>query len=68
MSIVDDPLTSKQVEVDMTVRALMLSAMALNDFRRDNEGRRYIIDSVSDIELTRDRLSAIIDDVQGRRP
>lgn len=65
MSILDDPMTSKQVEVDMTVREIVVSTQALNDLRRDNEGRRYVIEQIGDIELTRDILSRIVDDVRG---
>ena len=65
MSIAD-PMDSIEVAVEMRMVGLMSATQFLDEKRRDNAARQSIIDNASDIELVRDRLSRILDDVGGK--
>ena len=65
MSIAD-PMESVEVAVEMRLVGLMSATQFLDQMRRDNAARQSIIDNASDIELVRDRLSRILDDVGGK--
>ena len=62
-----DPMTTAEFRVEHAIRNLMDATQELNDLRRSNEARHSLMDrrNASDIELVRDRLSRIIDDVRG---
>lgn len=62
----NDHVNSVEVAVDMTMHELMSATNFLCDKRRNNEARQFIIANASDIELVRDRLSRILDDVGGK--
>ena len=65
MSIAD-PMDTIEVAVEMRMVGLMSATQFLDEKRRDNAARQSIIDNASDIELVRDRLSRILDDVGGK--
>ena len=66
MSTVADPMDSIEFAIETRVVSLVSLAEFLDDNRRDNTLRQSIIDNASDIELARDRLSRILDDVGGK--
>lgn len=66
MSIAADPMESVEVAIEMRMVGLMSATQFLDEKRRDNEARQSIIANASDIELVRDRLSRILDDVGGK--
>ena len=66
MSIVADPFDSIEVAIEMRLVGLMSATQFLDEKRRDNAARQSIIANASDIELVRDRLSRILDDVGGK--
>ena len=57
---------SIEFAIETRVVSLVSLAEFLDDNRRDNTLRQSIIDNASDIELARDRLSRILDDVGGK--
>lgn len=61
MSIAEDAT----IVADMAIRDMMVSTKALNELRTNNEGRQVLVNQAEDIELTRDLLSRILDDVRG---
>jgi len=61
MSIAEDAT----IVADMAIRDMMVSTQALNELRTNNEGRQVLVNQAQDIELTRDLLSRILDDVRG---
>jgi hypothetical protein len=67
MSIAD-PMDTTEFRIGHTIRNLCSAVTDLDDLRRSNEARRDLQDatSLSDIELCRDRLSRILDDVGGK--
>lgn len=62
-----DPMESKEYEVEQTLRNLMESVKDLDLLRVSNEGRGILAhpECVFDLELSRDKLSRILDDVRG---
>ena len=66
MSTVADPMDSIEFAIETRVVSLVSLAEFLDDNRRDNTLRQSIIDNASEIELARDRLSRILDDVGGK--
>ena len=65
MSIAD-PMESIDFAVETRVVSLVNIAEFLDHNRRNNLMRQSIIDNASDIELVRDHLSRILDDVGGK--
>lgn len=65
MSIAD-PMESIEFAVETRVTSLMSLAEFLDEKRRDNTLRQSIIDNSGFIEIARDRLSRILDDVGGK--
>lgn len=65
MSIAD-PMESIDFAVETRVVSLVNIAEFLDHNRRNNLMRQSIIDNASDIELARDHLSRILDDVGGK--
>lgn len=65
MSIAD-PMESIDFAVETRVVSLVNIAGFLDHNRRNNLMRQSIIDNASDIELARDHLSRILDDVGGK--
>lgn len=65
MSVLDDPMESAAFEAETQLHSLVSSSVELERLRRDNECRPWLIANREEIELTRDRLSLIIDDVRG---
>lgn len=63
-----DPMETTEFRVEHTINNLYASVRDLNDLRRSNEGRREIQNgsSLIDIEVCRDQLSRILDDVGGK--
>jgi hypothetical protein len=61
-----DPMDTIEFAVESRMVGLMSATKFLDEKRRDNEGRKSIISCASDIELVRDRLSRILDDVGGK--
>ncbi len=60
-----NPFDSDEVDIDMAINSLFSGAAVLNSKRIDNEARQYVMQNASDIELCRDQLSRILDDVRG---
>lgn len=65
MSIAD-PMESFDFAVETRVVSLVNIAEFLDHNRRNNLMRQSIIDNASEIELARDHLSRILDDVGGK--
>ncbi len=65
MSIAD-PMESIDFAVETRVVSLVNIAEFLDHNRRNNLMRQSIIDNASEIELARDHLSRILDDVGGK--
>lgn len=65
MSIAD-PMGSIDFAVETRVVSLVNIAEFLDHNRRNNLMRQSIIDNASEIELARDHLSRILDDVGGK--
>jgi hypothetical protein len=67
MSIVD-PMETTEFRVGHAIRNLCSAIADIDDLRRSNEARRELQDttSLADIELCRDRLSRILDNVGAR--
>lgn len=61
-----DPMESIEVAIEMRMVGLMSATQFLDEKRRDNAARQSIIANALDIELVRDRLSRILDDVGGK--
>lgn len=61
-----DPMVTPEFAIEQGMRELFACTEFLDKMRRDNEARQSIIANVSDIELVRDRLSRILDDVGGK--
>ena len=61
----EDPGESMEFAIDDSIRNLFAAASILNIKRHDHNARPYIKDSMPDIEIVRDKLSTIIDDVRG---
>lgn len=63
-----DPMETTEFRVDHAIHNLCSAVGDLDDLRRSNEARRELQDemSLADIELCRDRLSRILDDVGGK--
>lgn len=61
-----DPMESIEFAVETRVVSLVSLAEFLDEKRRDNTLRQSIIDNASDIEMARDRLSRVLDDVGGK--
>lgn len=59
-----DPPDTIEFAVEMELRGLMLATDEIDKYRRSNEGRQIVIANVGDLELTRDKLSRILDDVR----
>ena len=66
MSIAADPMMTTEFAIEQGMRELFACAELLDEMRRNNEARQSIIANASDIELVRDRLSRILDDVGGK--
>lgn len=64
--IISDRVNTTEVAIDMTIHELISATNFLNEKRLINSARRFIIANASDIELVRDRLSRILDDVGGK--
>lgn len=62
-----NPMETKEFEVEHSLRNLMNSVTDLDQLRLSNEGRGILVhpECVGDLELSRDRLSRILDDVRG---
>jgi hypothetical protein len=65
MSILEDHTQSTEVTTEMAIVELFGATKTIDEMRRSNEGRHAIIGNLNDIELVRDRLSRIVDDVRG---
>lgn len=67
MSIVADPMDTVEFRADHAIRNLCLAVSEIDDLRRSNEARGSLMHDMSrnDIELSRDRLSRILDDLGG---
>jgi hypothetical protein len=61
----NDPADTIEVAVELEMRGLMLATQSLDEYRRSNAGRQALIDNRGDLELTRDMLSRMLDDVGG---
>lgn len=61
----DDPANSMEVAVDQRLVGLFSATKFLDEKRKDRNARLYIIENASDLELVRDKLSRILDDVRG---
>lgn len=55
-----------EVAVEMELRGLMVATDEIDKYRRSNEGRQVVMANFADLELTRDKLSRILDDVGGK--
>ena len=68
MSTVADPMDTTEFRVGHAIHNLCSAIADLDDLRKSNEARCELQDttSLSDIELCRDRLSRILDDVGAR--
>lgn len=66
MSTVADPMESIDFAVETRVVSLVSIAEYLDQNRRNNIMRQSIIDNASEIELARDHLSRVLDDVGGK--
>ena len=66
MSTIADPMDSIEFAVETRVVSLVSLAEYLDESRRNNTLRQSIIDNARDIELARDRLSHVLDDVSGK--
>lgn len=66
MSIAD-PMGTTEFRAGHAIHNLCSAVAELDDLRRSNEARRELQDttSLADIELCRDRLSRILDDIGG---
>lgn len=60
-----NPFDTDEVDIDMALNSIFSGITVLDQKRIDNEARQYVTQNASDIELTRDRLSRILDDVRG---
>ena len=67
MSIAD-PMETTEFRVGHAIQNLCSAIIDIDDLRRSNEARIQIQDAATllDIELCRDRLSRILDDVGGK--
>lgn len=61
----DDPSDSMEVAVDQRLIGLFSATKFLDEKRKEPDARHYISENLDDIELVRDRLSRILDDVRG---
>lgn len=61
-----DPMETIEFAIETRVVSLVSLAEYLDDKRRDNTLRQSIIENAGDIEMARDRLSRILDDVGGK--
>ena len=66
MSIAD-PMDTTEFKVGHLIRNLCVTVWDLDDLRRSNEGRRELENQLNliDIELCRDQLSKLVDDMGG---
>lgn len=62
-----DPMDTVEFRADHAIRNLFLAVSEIDDLRRSNEARGSLMAerSRSDLELSRDRLSRILDDLGG---
>lgn len=62
-----DPMETVEFKADHAVHNLCSAVGEIDAIRRSNEARRLLQDgmAIADIELCRDRLSRIIDDLGG---
>jgi hypothetical protein len=58
-------MTEVEEDVSHDARMLMLSIKGLDSYRHHTQGRDYLKEMASDLELSRDRLSRMIDDLRG---
>jgi len=65
MNEIIDPMATTEFVVDHALHNLCEAVSDIDALRRSNDARVLLMDSmsVSDIELCRDRLSRIIDDI-----
>lgn len=63
-----NPIDTTEFRVGHSIHNLCSAIADLDDLRRSNEARRELQDttSLADIELCRDRLSRILDDIGAR--
>jgi len=61
-----DLMETTEFAVETRIREMYSSIDFLNSRRRDNTARKSIIDNAAFIEVARDRLSRILDDVGGK--
>lgn len=62
-----DPMDTAEFHAEHAINNLVDAAREIDIMRRSNEARRVLQSgqSMSDLELTRDRLSRILDDLRG---
>lgn len=60
-----NPFDTDEVVVDQAINSIFSGVAVLDQKRIDNHAREFVMQNASDIELTRDRLSRILDDVRG---
>lgn len=61
-----DPMDSTEFRVDHVMYNLHSTICDLEALRRSNDARRFLQEETADIEVCRDRLSRILDDVGGK--
>lgn len=68
MDCVSDPMDTTEFKVGHLIRNLCVTVWDLDDLRRSNEGRRELQNqpNLIDIELCRDQLSKLVDDMGGK--
>lgn len=65
-NVVIDPMDTTEFRVEHALNNLMDAAREINDLRRSNEARSILMRSRSreDLEMTRDQLSRVLDDIR----
>jgi len=61
----ENPSGSMEVAIDSSIYDMFGAVDCLDAKRRDHNARPYLKECAEDIEMVRDKLSVILDDVRG---